>query len=91
MANEEVHLPEAILRALRETAEAAGERRLTDVMAAAAWVFSLQSESFRDQVVLEYWLRGRAEAGARARKTIKERIDEVVSCLGAPFRRRAGR
>jgi hypothetical protein len=91
MTNEEVHIPDAVLRALWETAEAAGERRLTEVMAAAAWAFSLQSESFRDQVVLEYCLRGQAEAGTRARKTIKEQIHEVLYGLCAPFRRRAAR
>jgi hypothetical protein len=88
MSNERVHVPEPVLRVLRETAELAGDVRLAEVIGAAVWAFARQHESVRDALVLEYCLRGPAPA---TRTTFKERFYDLACSLGAFFRRRAAR
>jgi hypothetical protein len=92
MSGEQVYVSETVLRALVETAEAAGVPELSQVIAAATWVFFQQDEAVRECVVQEYCLRGPGNAAmTKVRKSLKERIHELVCYLGAPFGKRAVR
>jgi hypothetical protein len=88
MSSNHVHVPEPVLRALRETVELGGGLEMADVVGAAVWAFSLQEEAFRDRVISEYLLRVRgAAAPPETRKTIREQLHDLVRRVRAAFRK----
>jgi hypothetical protein len=92
MSSNHVYIPETVLRALRETAELGGGLEVSEVIGAAVWAFSRQEEGLQDCLIRDYWSRGPGGAArAGARKTIKEKLDDLVRRIGAPFRKPAPR